>query len=92
MAEQTTATDARRKDTPDERRRERRRWFFWGWTAITIAAAIYIGVAAPLVESFQTMPPLVGVIFPPLMILLLGIGLGWLALFVSRPGPPTDRA
>ena len=62
------------------------------FVGLTIVAAAYIGIAAPIVESFRTVPPLVGAVFPPLMILLLGTGLGWLALYVSRPGPPTDRA
>jgi len=92
MREPTVAVRPPEQSTSDERRRDRRRWFFWGWVALTIVAAAYIGIAAPVVESFRTVPPLVGVIFPPLMILLLGIGLGWLALYVSRPGPPTDRA
>lgn len=76
------------RDPGSDHTRTRRRWFFWGWTAITIAAAIYIGLAAPFVEDSHDRVPIVGVIFPPLMILLLGIGLGWLVMYVSRRGPP----
>jgi len=76
----------------DGNRRTTRRWFFWAWIALTIIAALYIGVAAPFAETSITRIPLIGAIFPPLMIVLLGGGIAWLIAFTSRRGPPTNRA
>ncbi|WP_299436590.1 hypothetical protein [uncultured Rhodospira sp.] len=66
-----------------------RRWFFAVWVGLTILAALYIGLLAPLVAYLHDDLWLIAVIIPPLMISLLGIGLGWLVWLVTarRPEP-----
>ena len=69
-----------------------RRPMFWTWVAITIAIAGYVGVAAPFATYFGADKAWVALIVPPVMILLLGIGLAWLLFFVVAPGrPPQGR-
>jgi hypothetical protein len=63
-----------------------RRPMFWIWVAITIVVAGYIGVAAPFAAFFAADKAWVAAIVPPVMILLLGIGLAWLLFFVMAPG------
>mgnify|MGYP003123373328 CR=1 FL=1 len=92
MHEQMTAKSLHGGKPGEQRPRTTRRWFFWGWIALTIVAAVYIGVAAPFAEASITRIPLIGAVFVPLMILLLGAGIAWLIVFVSRRGPPTNRA
>lgn len=65
--------------------RNTRRWVFWIWIAITIAAAIYVGALAPLATILDMNETLVAVIVPPLMILLASIGFIWLVLYVLIP-------
>jgi quinol-cytochrome oxidoreductase complex cytochrome b subunit len=56
-----------------------RRSVFAVWIALTIVAALYVGVAGPLTPQLPSDMWLVGVIVPPLLIILAGIGLAWLA-------------
>lgn len=76
------------------RRRALGRWrrvMFVGWVGLTIVAAIYIGVTAPFASYFHDNFWMVGVVVPPLMIVLLGIGLGWLVWLVTST-PRKDRS
>jgi len=67
-----------------------RRLSFRLWIGLTIAAALYIGFTAPFVGYFHGDLWIVGVIVPPLMIVLLGIGLLWLLWLVTSSRRP-DR-
>ena len=62
------------------------------WVALTIVAAIYIGVVAPFATAVHEEFYLVAVWLPPLMILLLGLGIAWLAWFVTAPRRRKDRS
>jgi hypothetical protein len=55
------------------------------WIGLTVVVAIYIAVTGPLVTAFDEDMWLVAIVVPPLMILLLGLGLGWLAWVVTAP-------
>ncbi len=68
------------------RRRALGRWrrvTFYVWVGLTVIAAIYLAVAAPLATYFHEDVRLVGVFVPPLMIILLGIGIAWLVWLVT---------
>lgn len=70
-----------------------RRVTFVIWVALTGIAAIYMMVAAPFAPYFRGDLWVVGVIVPPLMIVLLGIGIGWLVwLVTSSRHAERDRA
>lgn len=62
-----------------------RRPMFWIWVAITIVIAGYVGLAAPFATYIGAEKTWVAAIVPPIMILLLGIGLAWLLFFVTAP-------
>jgi len=81
----------RRPNSQDVRGPWRRR-LFWVWIGITVVLAAYLAIAAPLASYFGEGYALVGVIVPPIMILLAGLGLAWLlALSMSKPKrPPSD--
>jgi hypothetical protein len=66
-----------------------RRPMFWTWIAITVVIAGYIGLAAPFATYFGAEKAWVAAIVPPIMILLLGIGLAWLVFFVVAPARRT---
>jgi len=59
-----------------------RRPMFWIWIALTVAVAAYVAFAAPFVTYFGAAEALVAVIVPPVTILLVGIGFGWLVFYV----------
>jgi uncharacterized membrane protein YhaH (DUF805 family) len=63
-----------------------RRWFFWGWIGATIVIAIIVAVYPPFTSDGPGGAPNIVWLIPPLMILGLGIGLGWLALVVFGRG------
>lgn len=63
-----------------------RRPMFWGWIAIAVVVAGYVAVAGPMATYFGADKAWVAAIVPPVMILLLGIGLAWLLFFVVAPG------
>lgn len=67
-----------------------RRVMFVVWVGLTIVAAIYLAMAAPFATYFHQNMWLVGVIVPPLMIVLLGIGIAWLVWLVTS-SPQKDR-
>lgn len=67
-----------------------RRWTFRIWIALTIIAAGYLAVVPPFAQYFGADMQLIGIIVPPLMILLLGIGLAWLVWLVTS-SPRSDR-
>ncbi len=60
-----------------------RRWFFFGWTALTVAALVFIAVLDPLALTGEVDKAVVAAFMPPLMILLTLIGIGWLVLLVT---------
>jgi hypothetical protein len=60
-----------------------RRLAFVVWIALTIVFAAYIAITAPFTSYFYEDMWLVSVVVPPLMILLLGIGLLWLVWLVT---------
>lgn len=62
-----------------------RRWVFWLWIAITIAAAAYVGALAPIATILDMNKTFVAVIVPPVMILLGGLAFIWLVLYVLIP-------
>ncbi len=65
-----------------------RRWTFVIWVALTFVAAAYVLLAAPFAPYFRADPWVVGVIVPPLMIVLLAIGIGWLVWVVTSSRRP----
>lgn len=68
-----------------------RRMMFLVWTALTVIIAVYIGVTAPLTTYLHEDLWIVAVAIPPLMIVLLGIGLGWLVwMSAARPSRSRD--
>lgn len=70
-----------------------RRWTFVIWVALTGIAAAYMMIAAPFAPYFREDLWVVGVIVPPLMIILLAIGIGWLVwLATSSRRRKRDRA
>lgn len=69
-----------------------RRRLFYAWIGLTIVAALYFAIAAPLAGYFHQGFAVVGVVLPPLMILLLGLGVAWLATFVSAPRRGRDQS
>lgn len=77
--------------TPERATGRWRRWVFVLWTGLTILAAAYVSVAGPFTGYFHEGMWLVGVIIPPLMILLLGLGLAWLVWVVTASRPPQRR-
>ena len=56
-----------------------RRRVFAVWIALTVVAAAYVGLADPLAPVIGYSIWLVGVVVPPLMIVLSAIGVAWLA-------------
>lgn len=82
------------RDNPSDRDatpRTGRRRLFWAWVGITAAIALYVGVAGPFVSYFHEDMWLVAVVGPPLMIVLLSSGLGWLAWWVFGTRKPDRR-
>jgi hypothetical protein len=69
-----------------------RRWTFVTWIALTLVAAAYILVTAPFASYFDEEMWMVGVIVPPLMIVLLAGGIGWLVWLVTSSRRPDDRS
>ncbi|MQX38272.1 hypothetical protein [Roseospira navarrensis] len=67
-----------------------RRLMFAVWTGLTVVVAVYIGVTAPLTTYLHEDLWIVAVAIPPLMIVLLGIGLGWL-VWTSAAGSSRSR-
>ncbi len=69
-----------------------RRYTFVIWVVLTGIAAAYMMLAQPFAHYFRDDLWVVGVIVPPLMIVLLAIGLGWLVWLVtaSRGGRAQD--
>jgi ATP/ADP translocase len=65
--------------------RNLRRWVFWSWIAITVAAAAYVGALAPIATILDMNRTWIAVIVPPIMILLTGIIFIWLILYVYLP-------
>ena len=65
----------------DETRRQSkvRRSVFAIWIVLTVVAALYVGLAGPLIPQLPNDMWVVGVIVPPLMIVLAGFGFAWLA-------------
>ncbi len=61
------------------------------WIALTIAAAAYIAVTAPFASYFGEGMWMVGVVVPPLMIVLLAVGIGWLVWMVTSSRSRDDR-
>ncbi|MBK8907128.1 MAG: hypothetical protein IPM60_04265 [Rhodospirillales bacterium] len=55
-----------------------RRRLFLLWIVLTVAVAVYVAVFAPFASWFRDDMWMVGVVVPPLMIILLGTGLLWL--------------
>ena len=53
------------------------------WVALTFVAAAYVLLAEPFAQYFSEDMWAVGVIVPPLMIILLAIGIGWLVWLVT---------
>lgn len=72
-----------------------RRWTFMTWIALTFVSATYMLLAQPFAHQFRSDMWVVGVIVPPLMIVLLAIGIGWLVWLVTssrrRQEGPGDR-
>lgn len=80
------------RNSADLAARKGRRWTFFVWIALTIVVAAYLLIAAPFTAYVHEDLWLAAVVVPPLMILLLGIGLGWLIwLSSSRAGSRTDH-
>ena len=52
------------------------------WVLVSIAFAIYLAVAAPLVPFFQPSFAPVALALPPIMVVMLISGLAWLILLV----------
>lgn len=71
--------------------RRRRRLIFGVWIGLTVVAAAYLAIAAPLITYFGERYAWAGAFVPPLMILLLGVGIGWFVLRVTRPGRDPER-
>lgn len=76
-----------------ERRAEGRwrRWTFLIWIALTIAIAAYIALTAPFASYFGEGMWMVGVVVPPLMIVLVALGVGWLLWLVTSSKSRGDR-
>jgi len=68
-----------------------RHWTFLTWIALTIAAAAYIAVTAPFASYFGEGMWMVGVVVPPLMIVLLAVGTGWLVWLATSSKDRDDR-
>lgn len=68
-----------------------RLWAFVTWLALTIVAAAYIFVTAPFAGYFGEGMWIVGVVVPPLMIVLVAIGIGWLVWLVTSSKSRDDR-
>lgn len=60
-----------------------RRWFFFGWIALTIVALLFIVILDPLALSGEVDKAVVAAFMPFLMILLTLTGIGWLILLVT---------
>lgn len=60
-----------------------RRLVFWGVVSITILAAAYLLIATPFIAYFGEGYAWAGAIVPPLMVLLVGIGIAWLLVVAS---------
>ena len=65
-----------------------RRRTFVIWVALTFVAAAYMLLAEPFAHYFRPDMWVVGVIVPPLMIILLAIGIGWLVWLVTASRRP----
>lgn len=63
-----------------------RRRVFLLWIVLTVAVAIYVAVFAPFATWFEEDMWMVGIVVPPLMIILLGAGLLWLLWLVTASG------
>ncbi len=63
-----------------------RRRLFWSWIGATVLVALYVALAAPLARHAAEGREWVALAVPPLMILMLGTGLGWLLLYVLARG------
>ena len=64
----------------DETKRENkmRRSIFAVWIVLTVAVAVYVGIAGPLTSQLGNDMWVIGVVVPPLMIILAGVGVAWL--------------
>lgn len=62
-------------------------WLFFAWIALTIVVALYVGIAGPFAAYFGEDLWMIGVVVPPLMIVMLGLGLGWLIWLTTARGP-----
>ncbi|MEX2630417.1 MAG: hypothetical protein WD341_10820 [Tistlia sp.] len=62
----------------------RRRRLFQAWVVLTVAVAAFVAFFEPLALEGLVGPSYVAYVVPPLMILLLGLSLGWLMQFVWR--------
>lgn len=72
-----------------------RRRLFWLWIAATIAVAAWVVLAQPFIQYFGEGYGFAAWVVPPLMILMGGAGLAWLAALVfSKPkrGAAAHRA
>lgn len=68
-----------------------RRRIFLLWIVLTVAVAIYVAVFAPFATWFHEDMWMVGVVVPPLMIILLGAGLLWLVWLTTASGRPSEK-
>ncbi len=69
-----------------------RRGTFVVWVALTVIAAAYIMLAQPFAPYFREDLWVVGVIVPPLMIVLLAIGIAWLVWLVTSSRRRKDHS
>jgi hypothetical protein len=83
--------DAGNRPPPEERPRTGRRRMFWLWVVLTSVVAVYVGIAGPFASYFHEDMWLVAIVGPPLMIILLSAGLGWLAWWVFGTRKPDRR-
>lgn len=62
-----------------------RRWLFTGWIVLTILVALWVAIAQPFFVAGAVDRGVVALVIPPAMALAVGLGIAWLAWFVSRP-------
>ena len=70
-----------------------RRWIFRVWVGLTVALSAYLLVAIPLADLFTDRFHFIVAAVPPVMALLVLIGIGWLVWLVTarRARPPSEE-
>lgn len=61
-----------------------RKRLFTGWVVLTILVAAWVAIAQPFFLAGEVDRGFVALVIPPAMFLAVGLGLGWLAWFVTR--------